>query len=73
MHLKRTPAPQHLPDFHGLLEPRAVSAQSVRCYAESRQLLRRVPNLYELARLKPITSPARIWQPPCFMTPQNPD
>ena len=57
----------------GYWSPRAVSAQSVRCYAESRQLLRRVPNLYQLARLKPITSPARIWQPPCFMTPQNPD
>jgi hypothetical protein len=57
----------------GNWSPRAVSARSVQRHAKSRQLPRRVPNLYQLARLKPITSPARIWQPPCFMTPQNPD
>jgi hypothetical protein len=33
----------------------------VQCYAESQQLLRRVPNLYHLAQLKPIAEPAGIW------------
>ena len=73
MHLERTPAPQHLSDSHGYWSPETYSAQSVRRYAESRLLLRRVPNLYHLARLKPIAQAARIWQPPCFMTLQNPD
>ena len=53
MHLERAPEPRHLSNSHGLLEP-AVSARSVPCYAESQQLLRRVPNLYHLARLKPL-------------------
>ena len=59
--------------------PRATEAPGrylpslCRCYAESQQLPRRVPNLYHLARLKPIAQPARTWQSPCFITPQNPD
>ena len=59
MHLERNRSACH---SHEPLAARAVSALPVLCYAESRQLLWRLPNPYHhLARLKPIEWPARIW------------
>lgn len=59
MHLERNGGASH---SHELRAARAVSALPVLCYAESRQLLWRMPNPYHhLARLKPIEWPVRIW------------
>jgi hypothetical protein len=52
MHLERTAAPRHLSDSHGPLEAKGRIGAFVRCYAESWQLLRRVPNLYQTRATK---------------------